>query len=229
MTKSSLERDSQLIEQMGNISSSIFADVMDMNNAMDYLLKPVNYKKPLVGRARTVSLPKGDNLFLHHAIYEVELGDIIVVDGQDHKGSAYLGELMAGAAEALGIQGVVIDGLVRDKKELEQLDIQIYAKGFLSTGPQKEGPGSFDTDITCAGAFVSSGDFIVGDEDGVVVIPYELASGIIEKAEQKLAYEQNRLEVIRQYKQQSGTKQKSAISPNWLEDKLKKYGIPERD
>ncbi|MEZ0481578.1 RraA family protein [Planococcus sp. SSTMD024] len=229
MTKSSLKQDSQLIEQMRTISSSIFADVMETNNAMDYRVKPVNYKQPLVGRARTVSLPKGDNLFLHHAIYEVEPGDIIVVDGQDHKGSAYLGELMAGVAEALGIQGVVIDGMVRDKRELEQLDIQIYAKGFLSTGPQKEGPGSFDTDITCAGAFVSSGDYIVGDEDGVVVIPYELASGIIEKAKKKLAYEQNRLDVIEQYKQHSGTKQKSAIAPSWLEDKLKKYGIPERD
>ena len=229
MTKSSPGTDSQLIEQMRTISSSIFADVMETNNTMDYRVKPMNYKQPLVGRARTVSLPTGDNLFLHHAIYEVEAGDIIVVDGQDHKGSAYLGELMAGAAEALGIQGIIIDGLVRDKKELEQLDIQIYAKGFMSTGPKKEGPGSFDQDIACASAFVSSGDYIVGDEDGVVVIPHELASGIIEKAKQKLAYEQNRLDIIQQYKQHSGTKQKSAIAPSWLEGKLKKYGIPERD
>ncbi|MDE4085310.1 RraA family protein [Planococcus maritimus] len=229
MTKSSPGIDLQLIEQMRTISSSIFADVMEMNNAMDYRVKPVNYKQPLVGRARTVSLPKGDNLFLHHAIYEVEPGDIIVVDGQDHKGSAYLGELMAGAAEALGIQGIVIDGMVRDKRELEQLDIQIYAKGFLSTGPKKEGPGSFDTDITCAGAFISSGDYIVGDEDGVVVIPYELAPEIMEKAKQKLAYEQNRLDVIEQYKQHSGAKEKSEVAPSWLKDKLKKYGIPERD
>lgn len=214
-----------LLTRMKKIGSSIFADVMAINNVMDYRVKPVNYSQPLVGRVRTVSLSKGDNLFLHHAIYQVEPGDIIVVDGQDYKEAAYLGELMAGAAEALGIQGIVIDGLVRDKKELGQLKIQIYAKGFLPSGPSKEGPGSFDTTITCAGAIVSPYDFIVADEDGVVIVPRENAEEIVEKAEKKLAYEQNRLETISRYQKQENTEDKSAIEPGWLQEKLKKYNL----
>ena len=214
-----------LLTRMKKIGSSIFADVMAINNVMDYRVKPVNYSDPLVGRVRTVSLPKGDNLFLHHAIYQVEPGDIIVVDGQDYKEAAYLGELMAGAAEALGIQGIVIDGLVRDKKELGHLKIQIYAKGFLSSGPSKEGPGSFDTTITCAGAIVSPYDYIVADEDGVVIVPRENAEEIVENAEKKLVYEQNRLETISRYQKQESTGDKSAIEPGWLQEKLKKYNL----
>lgn len=225
MNNSHSHNTPHLLKRMKKIGSSIFADVMAINNVMDYRVKPVNYSDPLVGRVRTVSLSKGDNLFLHHAIYQVEPGDIIVVDGQDYKEAAYLGELMAGAAEALGIQGIVIDGLVRDKKELGQLKIQIYAKGFLPSGPSKEGPGSFDTTITCAGAIVSPYDFIVADEDGVVIVPRENAEEIVEKAEKKLAYEQNRLETISRYQKQEITGDKSAIEPGWLREKLKKYNL----
>ncbi|MFC4713551.1 RraA family protein [Planococcus dechangensis] len=214
-----------LLARLKKISSSVFADVMAINNVMDYRVKPVNYSEPLVGRVRTVSLPKGDNLFLHHAIYQVEPDDIIVVDGQDYKEAAYLGELMAGAAEALGVKGIVIDGFVRDKQELGQLKIQIYAKGFLPSGPSKEGPGSFDTTITCAGAMVAPFDYIVADEDGVVIIPREDAEEIVEKAEKKLAYERNRLEMISRYRNQQITEEKSAIEPGWLREKLEKYNL----
>ncbi len=214
-----------LLARIKKISSSIFADVMAINNVMDYRMKPVNYSEPLVGRVRTVSLPKGDNLFLHHAIYQAERDDIIVVDGQDYKEAAYLGELMAGAAEALGVKGIVIDGFVRDKQELGQLKIQIYAKGFLPSGPSKEGPGSFDTTITCAGAMVAPFDYIVADEDGVVIVPREDAEEIVEKAEKKLAYELNRLETISRYRNQQSTEEKSAIEPGWLREKLEKYNL----
>ena len=225
MKSSQPQNISQLLTRMKKIGSSVYADVMTINNVMDYRIKPVNYSGPLVGRVRTVSLSKGDNLFLHHAIYQAEPNDIIVVDGQDYKEAAYLGELMAGAAEALGVKGIVIDGLVRDKEELGHLDIQIYAKGFLSSGPSKEGPGSFDTMITCAGAVVSSCDYIVADEDGVVIIPREDAEEIVGKAEKKLEYELNRLETISQYKIQEGLGDKEALKPGWLQGKLEKYNL----
>lgn len=215
----------RLLTRMKKISPSVFADVMAINNVMDYRMKPVNYSAPLVGRVRTVSLPKGDNLFLHHAIYEVEPDDIIVVDGKGYKEAAYLGELMAGAAEALGVKGIVIDGFVRDKQALGQLDIQIYAKGFLPFGPSKEGPGCFDTTITCAGAMVAPYDYIVADEDGVVIVPREDAEEIVEKAEKKLAYELNRLETISRYRDQQNTRDTTAIEPGWLRGKLEKYNL----
>ncbi|MFB5660410.1 RraA family protein [Alteribacillus sp. HJP-4] len=225
MTDPQFSIDSHLLTRMKKIGSSVFADVMEMKNVMDYRVKPVNFSETLVGRVRTVSLSQGDNLFLHHAIYQVERNDIILVDGQGYKEAAYLGELMAGAAEALGIKGIIIDGLVRDKQDLRQLDIQIYAKGFIPYGPSKEGPGSFDKTITCAGAIVSPYDYVVADTDGIVVVPRESAEDIVGKAEKKLKYELNRLEKINSYKKQISNSNKSSIEPDWLEDKLKKYNL----
>ncbi|MFS0788821.1 RraA family protein [Shouchella sp. 1P09AA] len=218
----SIHKD-DLIQKMQKIGSSVFADVMENKNVMDYKLKPVNDAGPLVGLARTVSVPPGDNLFLHYAMYEVSVGDIIVVDGKDFKGSAYLGELMAGAAQKLGIKGIIIDGLVRDRSELRQLDLSIYAKGFTPIGPKKEGPGTFDQTITCAGAVVSPGDFIVGDEDGVVVVPYKDATNLIAKAENKIAYESSRLEKIEAFQLNDKHVTKDAIKPGWLDDAMKPF------
>src|SRR5699024_9583354 len=99
----------------------------------------VNFHEPLLGRARAISSYPGDNLFIHYGIYEAEPGEILVVDGKGDNASAYMGNLMAAAAEKLGISGVIIDGLVRDKNELSEMDIQIYAKGFTPKGPRKNG------------------------------------------------------------------------------------------
>ncbi|ADC49612.1 dimethylmenaquinone methyltransferase [Alkalihalophilus pseudofirmus OF4] len=224
MNSSQHSDSSQLLSRIKKIGSTVFADVMDNQNTMDYRVKPVNFLEPLVGRVRTVSVPKGDNLLLHHAIYQAEPNDIIIVNGQGFTGAAYLGELMAGAAEALGIKGIIIDGLVRDKRELRQLNIQIYAKGFSPSGPSKEGPGSFDITITCAGTIVSPYDFVIADQDGVVVVPQQNVEEIVKKAEKKLAYELNRLETINIYKKQN-KQDKSDIEPKWLQDKLKKLNL----
>ncbi|MEW4221059.1 RraA family protein [Rossellomorea marisflavi] len=214
-----------LVARMKKLGSSVFADVMETNNVMDYHIKPVNFRESLVGRARTVALPKGDNLFLHYAIYQANPGDILIVDGQDYKEAAYLGELMAGAAEAIGVEGIIIDGLVRDRTDLRHLDIQIYAKGYLSTGPTKEGPGAFDTAITCAGAMVCPGDYVIADEDGVVVIPQGEVADILEKAEKKSAYEYNRLKQIEAFKQLENKEDTSNLEPGWLQEKLKAYHL----
>lgn len=215
--------ENNIISRMEKIGSSIFADVMEMNNVMNYAIKPVNFTKPLIGRARTVDLAPGDNLFLHHAIYQAEPGEILIVDGKGFTNAAYLGELMAGAAEALHIQGIVIDGFVRDHRELRDSTIQIYAKGFVPAGPSKEGPGSLDNIISCAGTIVSPGDYVVGDEDGVVIIPQQKVEEILQKAEQKLQYETNRLQTIKNFVEKTDQKDKASLQPDWLEAKIKKF------
>ncbi len=215
-------QNKDIIKRMEKIGSTVFSDVMEMPNTMDYKIKPVNFTEPLVGRIRTVSLPQGDNLFLHHAIYQSNPGEIIVVDGKGYEDSAYLGELMAGVAQKAGIKGIIIDGLVRDKSDLNLLNIQIYAKGFISAGPSKDGPGSFDQTIACGGVVASSYDYVVADEDGVVIVPQENVEHIVEKAEGKLAYELNRLEKINAFPENDHSEINS-LKPSWLDDSLKKY------
>ena len=124
---------------------------------------------------------------------------------------------MAGAASAVGLEGIVIDGLVRDKEALCELGLPVFAKGFTPNGPFKDGPGQINTTITCGGVTVHPGDLIIGDEDGVVVVSKGIIEQVFAKAEKKLAYEQNRLSEIAEYirKGKEGNPERT-IEPSWL-------------
>lgn len=191
--------DSKTIERTKQLSSSLLSDVMGCRGAMDSKIKPVTKSKKVVGVAITVDLKPGDNLYLHEAIYLSKRGYVIVVDGKDHNQNAYLGELMANAAAVMGSEGIIIDGLVRDRSSLENFDFPIFAKGFIPNGPLKNEPGSINVPINCGGIEVNPGDLILGDEDGVVVVAKENVNEVIELAEKKAKYEQNRLELLVSY------------------------------
>lgn len=210
------------IKRLENLNTTLLADGMDYENVMDFKIQPVNYKNIIVGKARTISAYPGDNLFIHYAIYEANPGDILVVDGKGAVDSAYIGNLMATTAEALGIKGIIIDGLVRDKGDLSNRDIQIYSKGFTPKGPRKNGPGSFDHTIQCGGVVVKPNDYIVADEDGVIVIPNEDVEKYIKKAEEKLVYENQRMRQIEEFKLNKNS-DKSSIEPDWFRETFNKY------
>jgi|SRR5699024_6268448 len=209
-----------IIDKLEKLNTTLLADGMDFENVMDYKINPVNYKKTIAGIARTISTYPGDNLYIHYAIYEANPGDILVVDGKDAVDSAYIGNLMATTSEVLGIKGIVIDGLVRDKEDLKERDIQIYAKGFTPKGPRKNGPGKFDTTIQCGGVAVQPNDYIVADEDGVIVIPNNKVNEVIQKAEEKLTYENKRMEQIKSFNLNSDSK--SSIEPSWFRETFSK-------
>ncbi|WP_423781878.1 RraA family protein, partial [Escherichia coli] len=86
----------------------------------------------------------------------------------------YFGELIASAAKAVGFRGMVCDGLVRDRDGCSELGLPVFARGFLQRGPVKKNPGKINEPIRCAGIMVNPGDLVVGDCDGVTVVPREL-------------------------------------------------------
>ncbi|MFD1851510.1 RraA family protein [Oceanobacillus bengalensis] len=211
----------EIISRAKKLSSTLLSDAMNGSGAMDYQIKPLTKGSFMVGTAITLELQPGDNLYLHQAIYSGQEGYVIVADGQDHKDNAYLGELMALAAETIGVEGLVIDGLVRDKKVLEALEIPIFARGFVPSGPYKEQRGILNETINCAGVTVNPGDLVFGDEDGITVVPCNLIEEVFERAEKKLAYEVKRIEVINEYleKKERGEFPDS-IEPSWLKEKI---------
>ncbi|CAH0249738.1 4-hydroxy-4-methyl-2-oxoglutarate aldolase/4-carboxy-4-hydroxy-2-oxoadipate aldolase [Peribacillus sp. Bi96] len=210
----------EIIERAKALNTTLIADAMDCNGVMDYKIKPVASGMKVVATAMTVNMRAGDNLILHQAIYSGREGYVLVADGKDHKANAYLGELMAGAANAVGLDGIVIDGLVRDKEALCELGLPVFAKGFTPSGPFKDGPGECNTTISCGGVTVHPGDLIIGDEDGVVVVSLDKIEEVFTKAEKKLVYEQKRLEEIAEYrrKRKQGD-QEGSIEPSWLKSK----------
>ncbi|MCM3654124.1 RraA family protein [Metabacillus litoralis] len=216
-----------IIERAKKLNSTLISDALGCTGAMDYRVKPVASGMKVVGTALTVDMRAGDNLFLHQGIYCGREGYVLVADGKGHTENAYLGELMAGAAKAIGLEGIVIDGFVRDKEMLGEIGLPIFAKGFIPNGPFKDGPGAINIPISCAGVTVHPGDLIVGDEDGVIVVPKEKIEDALAKAEAKLKYEENRLQTIASYEVQRkrGNTDGISIAPAWLANKIKEFGF----
>jgi 4-hydroxy-4-methyl-2-oxoglutarate aldolase len=125
----------------------------------------------LVGRARTVWVRSGDNQAVHRAVAVSQPGDVLVINGQGDTSRALIGELIAERAKARGVVGMVIDGAARDVVELERMGFGVWARAVCPAGPYKNGPGQVDVPVAVGGVAVCPGDLIVGDDDGVIVIP----------------------------------------------------------
>ncbi len=132
----------------------------------------------VVGPAFTVKLPPGDNLSLHQALKHVVKGDVLVV--QSLAGStAVCGDLLAHKLHYQGAAAVIIDGYIRDVPGFQTLDMPVYARGCMPTGPQKNGPGEINVPVACGMQVVMPGDCIVADEMGIVVIPTQKVEQVI--------------------------------------------------
>jgi len=153
----------------------------------------------LSGPAFTVQSPPANNLWLHRAIAEAREGDILVVHVSDHYEAGYWGEVMTVAAMSRGLGGLVIDGGVRDHDQLEELGFPVFSRGLCirGTGKDPKPPGSLGEPIRIGDVSVCRGDLVVGDADGVVVIPAASADDVLEAAKQRVENESAILERLR--------------------------------
>ncbi|SRR5258706_759547 len=133
-------------------------------------LRPYHRPRPMVGTAVTVRTRAGDNLAIHRAFDFCRPGDVLVIDGGGEVTQALMGEIMASFAESLGVQGLVIDGAIRDVGAIRRHDFPVYARAVTHRGPYKNGPGEINVPVSVGGMVVHPGDIIVGDEDGLVAI-----------------------------------------------------------
>ncbi|WP_208642945.1 RraA family protein [Rahnella woolbedingensis] len=215
-----------LIERLSVLSPALLCDGMQKlgiprNGCMDANLVPVDEHKTMIGTACTVDTQDGDNLPIHVAIYQGAPGYVLVIAGKAEKERAYLGDLLAGAAQATGLRGIIVDGYVRDKEALAALDIPVYARGFMPRGPIKEKEGKINTPVFCAGVNISPGDLIFGDADGVVVVPVNHLEEVLVNAETKLVYEQQRRATIEAYKYARENNQPlPSLTPAWVTELL---------
>lgn len=178
-----------LLEQFKGLPASNICDEMNRIGSVSARIKPVN-SVPLVGPALTVKEQLGDIMMIHKAISMAEPGDVIVVDGQQGDlVNAMLGELMVQWMMSRGIAGIVIDGAIRDVDTLKKLHFPVYAAGVTPKGPYKSGPGEINVPINCGGVVVNPGDIVVGDADGIVIIPAKDGPAVLEKAKAKFQKE----------------------------------------
>lgn len=139
--------------------------------------------KSMVGTAFTVKTRPGDNLVVHKALDLAQPGDILVIDARGELVNAILGELMTLYAIHRSIAGIVVDGAIRDFDAISNGKIPVFSKGVSHLGPYKNGPGEIHGTIQVGGVVINDGDLIVGDHDGIAVVPRDRVNEVIVDAE----------------------------------------------
>ena len=180
--------DKALIELFRDIPVANIDDCMNRTAAVDGAIRPLN-RTPLLGTAFTVQVPEGDNLMFHKAMDLAQPGDVIVIDAGGDTNRAIFGGLMISYCKVRGLAGVIVDGAIRDYRELADMDFPVYAKGVTPNGPYKNGPGTIGETIAFGGKVVRPGDIIVGDEDGIIIIKPEEAEELAKAAQGVVAKE----------------------------------------
>ncbi len=178
------------LERWRQLPPAVVSDCMNRTQVMAGAIKPVAAGMRLLGQARTVKCMVGDNSAAHTAIGLARPGEILVVDGGGYTDTALWGGIMTRAAIKQGIGGLVIDGAVRDVAEIREFGFPAFSRGIVPAGPHKGWGGVIDGPISCGGCPVRPGDIVIGDDDGVCVVPLERAETILAASLDKVAQEE---------------------------------------
>lgn len=173
-------RDEETADIFSSVSTSNISDAMHREGAMRGI-RPVFFGKKMVGRAYTAQTLGGDWAKPVEAIDKAKPGDVLVIYG-GNPDIAMWGGLATLSAKNRGLSGVVVDGAIRDRQEIEEIDFPVFAANVVPNAGDPKGMGETDTEIRCGGQVIRPGDYIIGDDSGVVVVPRENAYEIARRA-----------------------------------------------
>jgi RraA family protein len=165
------------------LKTALLSDALGKNGAMDHDMRCVSAKCQLAGPAATLRVHTADVLMVAKAVSVCSRGSVLVIDGQGELNTALWGSIISIAARVKGIEGVVIDGAVRDLANIRDDHFPVFARGVVPNAGGHEYAGELNVPIQCAGVVVNPGDWVVGDEDGVVVIPLDRLPTVLRLAE----------------------------------------------
>jgi 4-hydroxy-4-methyl-2-oxoglutarate aldolase len=169
-----------LLNGFRGVPTGYLVDAMGGRGCLPHAIRPLFPEKSgLFGVAITCHAGPADNLALFGALHLVENGDVIVAATDGFTGTSVTGDLVLGMARNKGAAGFVTDGLVRDIAGIEAVGLPVYCAGVTANSPARNGPGTAGLPVVLGGVPIHSGDILVGDRDGVVVVPLQRASEIL--------------------------------------------------
>ena len=210
--------DDDVVAALGAVETPAISDQMNRLYTMATAIRNLTHEHlRVLGPACTVKVYPGDNLMVHKSLDIARPGDVVVVDAQGSPMTAVLGDLVCTKARHRGIAGFVVDGLIRDLPAILALaDFPVFARGVTPIGPLHRGPGEINYPISCGGIVVHPGDIIVGDLNGVVVVPQGFAEELLARLTERAAAEADYNAAVA----------RGEFSNVWVDDLLEQAGVP---
>lgn len=160
-----------LVQSLAAYPPALIGDVRNRLDMLSADIRCLTPKARLAGAILPIQVWEGDNLAIHRGLDEAQPGDVLVISGNGVTNRSVFGGILAEICLSKGVTGVIIDGAVRDIEEINEMGLALYAKATVPAGPSKNGPGAVGKPVACGNVVCNPGDIVIGDRDGIVVVP----------------------------------------------------------
>ncbi|MBO0366417.1 MULTISPECIES: RraA family protein [Pseudomonas] len=189
--------DLALIGEIARYPVALIGDVLQRMGMMASAIHHTAGKPSFFGTILPLNTREGDNLAIHRALDEAQPGDVLVINGNSEVNRSVFGDLLGEICLARQVAAVVIDGAVRDVAELDSMGLPVYARAVNPAGPSKWGPGQVGIAVACGNVVCHPGDAIIGDRDGIIVIPRSRLASLAEQVKLQDGYENSFRDKVR--------------------------------